>query len=370
MRERANRKSLIAKRAGGEGKKMINVGIAGYGYWGPNLVRNFAGSKSCKIISICELDTKKWVLIKKKYPHISTTKDYQKLINSPKIDAIVIATPVFTHYPLAKQALEKKKHIFVEKPLATKVTQVQELVDLAKENGCILFVDHTFEYSPAVIKIKEILDSGEIGKIHYISSSRINLGLHQKDVNVVYDLAPHDFSILFYWLDKEPIEVSVIGKGFIRKRIPDVGFINMKFPSGITANIHISWLSPIKLRRTIIIGSKKMIVYDDTELIEKVKIYNNGVTIKEPEDFGQFQLSYKTGNITSPRLETYEPLNKAVNHFLECIELRKKPKTDGENALRVVRALESAERSLIANGKPNAANRISQIEYTGELCSK
>lgn len=330
---------------------MINVGVVGYGYWGPNLVRNFAGNKSCKVVCICEADTKKWERIKKKYPFVSITGDYQELVNNSKVDAIVIATAVSSHYPLAKQALEKKKHIFVEKPLVAKVDHALELIDLSEKNNCVLFVDHTFEYSPPVIKIKEILDSREIGDIHCISSSRINLGLHQKDVSVVWDLAPHDFSILCYWLNEQPVGVSVVGKGFIHKKIPDVAFINLEFASGITARIHVSWLSPIKLRRKTIIGSKKMIVYDDIAAIEKVKIYDNGITNKDPEDFGQYQLSYRTGNITSPRVEIYEPLNKAVSHFLECIESGKEPKTGRENALRVVKILESAEKSLRNNGK-------------------
>jgi len=345
--------------------KIINVGIVGYGYWGPNLVRNFVANKKCEVTTICELDTKKWTLIRKKYPNVSITKDYEELIDKPEIDAIVIATPVFSHYPLAKQGLERGKHMFVEKPLATKVTEAQELVNLSRQNGCILFVDHTFEYSPPVIKIKEILDSGKIGEIYYVASSRINLGLFQPDISVIWDLAPHDFSILFYWLDEEPLEISVVGKGFIRKEIPDAAFINMKFPSGITANIHISWLSPIKLRRTTIIGSKKMIVYDDTQEVEKVKIYHNVITIKEPEDFGQYHLSYRTGNIVSPRLEAVEPLNRAVNHFLECINSGKEPKTNGENGLRVVRALESAEMSLRDNG--NGIRNMSKYKATTVL---
>jgi len=204
---------------------MIGVGIVGYGYWGPNLVRNFVANKKCEITTICEVDRKKWTLIKQKYRHIFITKDYEKLIDCPEIDAIVIATPVRSHYQLARQALEKKKHIFVEKPLAAKFAEAQELVDLSKKNGCILFVDHTFEYSPAVIKIKEILDSGEIGEIYYVASSRINLGLLQPDISVIWDLAPHDFSILFYWLNEEPLEISAVGKGFVRKEIPDVAFI-------------------------------------------------------------------------------------------------------------------------------------------------
>ncbi|MBN2121402.1 MAG: Gfo/Idh/MocA family oxidoreductase [Candidatus Omnitrophica bacterium] len=329
---------------------MTNIGVVGYGYWGPNVVRNLAENKSCKITSICELNQEKWESIRKRYPWVNITNDYQDLINSPQIEAIVITTPVSTHYSLAKQALENKKHIFVEKPLTDSVESAQELVELAKCNACILFVDHTFEYSPAVIKIKEIIDSGQIGKIHCISSFRINLGPHRKDVSVISDLAPHDLSMFFYWLNEEPTQISAVGKGFFHEQIFDIAFITMKFPCGAIANINISWFSPIKSRRMTIIGSEKMIVYDDMASIEKVKVYDSGVaTFREPESFGQFQLSYRAGDIFSPRLQRYEPLAQAVNHFLECVRFGKSPRTDGADALRVVRAVELAEESLRRN---------------------
>ncbi len=327
---------------------MINVAVVGYGYWGANLVRNFVENRNCKVVSICEIDEKKWPALGRKYPQIFLTKFYNDLLDNPEINAIVIATPVSTHYELSRQALEKKKDIFVEKPLTTKSFQVQELISVANENKCILFVDHTFEYSPAVIKIKEIIDSGELGEILYISTSRINLGLHQSDISVICDLAPHDLSIIFFWLNEEPIEISAVGKGFIRKSIPDISFIKMRFVSGIVANLLLSWLSPIKLRRTVVVGSKKMIVYDDTEMMEKIKIYDKGVIVNEPNNLNlsKFRLTYKTGGITIPVIETSEPLSIAVNHFIECVKTRKTPKTDGRNALRIANALELAEKSL------------------------
>lgn len=308
---------------------MISVGLVGYGYWGPNLLRNLTESKNCEVKFVCERNKERWPSIQRKYHNVTITGDYNDLISDPEIKAVVIATPVSTHYPLAKKAITSKKDIFVEKPLTTKVAQAQHLVDLARENGSIIFVDHTFEYSPPVIKIKEIIDSGEIGEIRYISSSRINLGLFQSDISVICDLAPHDLSVLFYWLNEEPLTVSAVGKAFKRKRVPDVAFINMSFSSGITANLHVSWLSPIKLRRTIIVGSKKMILYDDTALTEKIKIFDSGVDFKDLDDSEISRACYRKGNITSPRVDTYEPLRMAIEHFLECVKLRKTPKTDG-----------------------------------------
>ncbi|RJQ18379.1 MAG: gfo/Idh/MocA family oxidoreductase [Nitrospiraceae bacterium] len=327
---------------------MINIGIVGYGYWGPNLVRNFVENNKCQVLYICELDRGKWPRIQRKYSDIILTNNYDDLLKDPCLNAIVIATPVSTHYPLAKQALLSKKDIFVEKPLTTKITEAEDLNKLAEDNGCVLFVDHTFKYSPPVIKIKEILDRGELGEIQYITSSRINLGLHQKDISVICDLAPHDLSILFYWLDEDPVEISVRGKGFIREDIPDVAFINMKFPSGILANIHISWLSPIKLRKTVIVGSKKMLVFDDTQPVEKIKIYDKGISNSDAENFYP---NYRTGNIISPSIDTAEPLRLGINHFLECVEQRKKPSTGGEDAIRVAKALQYAEKSLKMGGR-------------------
>jgi predicted dehydrogenase len=271
------------------------------------------------------------------------------VMDNPDVDAVVIATPVSTHFPLASQALQKNKHVFVEKPMTASRGEGESLIQLAKEKKRILMVGHTFEYSPPVLKVKEIIARGDLGKIYYISTSRVNLGLHQKDVSVIWDLAPHDFSTLFFWLEEEPSRISAMGRDYVQKNIPDVAFINMEFSSGCVAHIQVSWLAPSKLRRTSIVGSEKMLVYDDTENIEKVKIYDKGVNYKDPETFGEYQLSYRTGDVISPRLDTYEPLFVEMKHFVECCKTGKAPKTDGQNGLRVVKALEAAEKSLRNN---------------------
>ncbi|MDQ7053965.1 MAG: Gfo/Idh/MocA family oxidoreductase [candidate division KSB1 bacterium] len=263
-----------------------------------------------------------------------------------EIDAMVIATPVSTHAPLAQAALRSGKHVFVEKPMASTTEEAMQLIELAERHQRVLMVGHTFEFSPPVLKIKEVIERGALGDIFYISSSRVNLGLHQKDISVIWDLAPHDFSSIFFWLDEMPKYISAMGRDYVQRGIPDVAFINLEFASGVIAHVQVSWLAPSKLRRTTLIGSDKMLVYDDTENIEKVKIFDKGVDYKDPETFGEYQLSYRAGDVISPRLDTYEPLFKEMEHFLDCCETGQRPKTDGYNGLRVVKALEAAEKSL------------------------
>ncbi|RPI03738.1 MAG: gfo/Idh/MocA family oxidoreductase [Calditrichaeota bacterium] len=328
----------------------MNIGIIGLGYWGPNLVRNLYESNLCEQLFCCDLNEAKVNKIKSRYPALKTTTAFRDILDNPSIAGVVIATPVSTHHPLAKECLNAGKHVFVEKPFTASTAEAKELVELAKAQNRVIMVGHTFEYSPPVIKIKELIDRGELGKIYYISASRVNLGLHQKDVSVIWDLAPHDFSSIFYWLTEEPVRVSAMGKDYVQKNIPDVAFINLEFPSGCIANVQVSWLSPSKLRRTTIVGSEKMLVYDDTENFEKVKIYDKGVNYKDPETFGEFQLSYRTGDVVSPHLETFEPLNREMRHFIECCQKNLKPKTDGDNGLRVVAALEAAELSMRRGG--------------------
>ena len=328
----------------------MKVAVIGLGYWGPNLTRNLYEANICDELYCCDLDESKLKRIQSRYPSIKVTKNYQELAANPAVDAAVIATPVSLHFPVAKAFLAAGKHVFVEKPFTASSAEAVELIELAKAQQRIVMVGHTFEYSPPVLKIKELIEKKELGKIYYISASRVNLGLHQKDVSVIWDLAPHDFSSIFYWIDEEPVRISAMGKAYVQKNIPDVAFINLEFPSGAIANVQVSWLSPSKLRRTTIVGSEKMLVYDDTENFEKVKIYDKGVDYKDPETFGEFQLSYRTGDVVSPRLETFEPLNKEMRHFIECCEKNVRPKTDGANGLRVVRALEAAEQSMRNGG--------------------
>lgn len=327
-------------------KKKITLAVVGYGYWGPNLVRNFLECPDCRVKYICDLSVEQLKNVLTRYPSIKTTTSYDDVLNDRSVDAVVLATPISTHYRLAKRAILHGKHVFVEKPLAATSEQGEQLVGLAEKRSLTLMVGHTFVYSPPVVKTKEIIASGDLGRIYYISSSRVNLGLHQKDASVIWDLAPHDFSIIFYWLDEEPIQIAAFGRGCIKPDVPDVAFVNMKFASGTVAEMQLSWLSPMKLRRTVVVGSKKMLVYDDTAVSERVKVFDHGVKFTDPKSFGEFQLSYRTGDVVAPNLDNQEPLYLEANHFLDCIAKGLEPRSSGRCGLRVVRAIELAEESL------------------------
>jgi len=331
----------------------VVVGLVGYGYWGPNLLRNYMECAEAEIKYVCDRDEGRLGTVGERYPSLSLTTRVGDLLADPEVDALLIATPIPTHYPLARDAITAGKHVFVEKPLAASSDEAERLLGMAADRGLTLMVGHTFEYSPPVVKIKELIDSGELGRIFFISSSRINLGLHQSDVSVIWDLAPHDFSILFNWLDEEPYRISAVGRSCVHSRVPDVAFINLSFKSGAVAEVQVSWLSPIKLRRTILVGSRKMLLYDDTEPVEKVKVFDHGVTLREPGSFGEFQLSYRTGDILSPHLNNKEPLLLEAQHFIDCVTSGKSPQTDGRSGIRVVRALERAEASLRCNTYPH-----------------
>ncbi len=327
------------------------VAVVGAGYWGPNLIRNFAANALCKDLWVCEKDADRLEQIKSRFPQIKATQSFEEVLLS-EVDAVVLATPVGTHYPLAKKALESGKHVFVEKPLASSVAEAEELVALADEKKLTLMVGHTFEYSPPVRKISSLIEKGDLGDVFFVSSMRVNLGLHQKDVSVIWDLAPHDFSILFSWIGEEPKTITATGGTFVQDGIPDVAFITTKFESGIVAHIEVSWLAPSKLRRTTVVGSKKMVVYDDTESIEKVKVFDRGVQYKDPETFGEFQLSYRTGDILIPKLDQFEPLALEATEFLSSIQNGTAPLSDGRSGLRVVKALQAAQESLDNGGTP------------------
>ncbi|HSK48283.1 MAG TPA: Gfo/Idh/MocA family oxidoreductase [Coriobacteriia bacterium] len=331
------------------GDKLV-VGLIGYGYWGPNILRNYAQCADVDVKWVADRDERRLEKAHVASPGSLVTTEANDIFADEQVDAVLLATPISTHYPLGKSALLAGKHVFIEKPLAASVKEAETLVEMAERRGRTLMVGHTFEFSPAVRKIKDILDSGELGDIYFIASSRVNLGLHQKDVSVIWDLAPHDFSILFYWLGEEASQISSFGRSCVHECNPDVAFVNMAFPSGTVAEIQLSWLSPVKLRRTMVVGSRKMLLYDDTESVEKVKIYDHGVNVTvEPGSYGEFQLSYRTGDIVSPRLDTWEPLLAEAQHFIESIKTGTPPRTDGLSGLRVVRALERAEQSLMMN---------------------
>ena len=335
-------------------EKILNVGVIGYGYWGPKLVRNFQENATTRVALVADRDGGRLAQVRQAYPTVNVTPDYHSLF-TPDIDAVVIATPVSTHYPLAMECLRNGKHVLIEKPLARSAAEGRALVDEAARRGLVLMAGHTFEYNPAVEMLREMVESGEIGKVFYINSSRTNLGIFQKDVNVIWDLAPHDISILLYVLGMDPIDVCATGQAYVQPNIQDVARLTLNFPSRVQAHVHVSWLDPCKVRRTTIVGDKKMVVYDDVEMQEKIKIYDKGVRTPEHTDnYGEFQLSYRYGNITIPRVPLHEPLKVECAHFAECITSGRTPRSSGEVGLKVVRILEAAERSLLNGGTREA----------------
>ena len=331
--------------------KILNVGVIGCGYWGPNLIRNFNSHPDCKVKTVCDLDEDRLAHMKGLYADVATTTDVDELINDEDIHAIVIATPVDLHYELGRKSLLAGKHTFIEKPMTSSAEHSRELVAMAKERGLTLMVGHTFIYSEPVRKIKEIIDSGEIGDVYYISSRRLNLGLFQKDINVTWDLAPHDISIILYFLDRPPVSVNCQGKAHVNPGIEDVTNLTLNFDDGGFATIHSSWLDPNKIREMIIVGSKKMIVFDDNEPLEKIKIYDKRVEVPPHyDDFAGFHYSYHYGDMLAPYIQQTEPLKVETRHFLDCILTDAEPMSSGSDGHYVVEILEAASRSLADNG--------------------
>lgn len=335
---------------------MIKVAVIGCGYWGPNLIRNLIQIPESKVKYCCDLDEEKLKRIKSLYPEPKVTQNYQEVLNDPKVEAVAIATPVYTHFELAKQMLEAGKHVFVEKPLTHTSQEARELIKLAKKKGKVLMVGHTFLYTAAVNKLKELIDSGELGDVLYISSQRRNLGLFQDDINVVWDLGTHDISVILYLLNgrlgEKDCRIVATGQSHFLSENEDVAFITLNFADKVVANLHLSWLDPCKIRNMTVVGSRKMVVYDDIETLEKVKIYDKGVLVPNSHNsFGEFQLSYRYGDISIPRLKQEEPLKVELSHFLDCIREGKKPLTDGENGYQVVRMIEKINESLKNGGK-------------------
>ena len=327
--------------------KTIRVGVIGAGYWGPNIVRNLHEAPGAEAVAVADLATERLDAIRKRFPAVRVTTDYRELLSDDSIDAICVVTPVGTHRKLAEEAFAAGKHVFVEKPLAKTVSDAEAIVRAAERAGKTLMVGHTFVYNPAVEIVKGILDSGGIGKVHYLDSQRVNLGLHQFDINVLWDLGPHDVSIALYWLDEEPEWVQCSGACFVQDGIEDVVFLMIGFPSGAIAHAHLSWLAPSKLRTTTVIGSQKMVIYDDNQAVEKVKVYDQGVEKLESDELRR---SYRAGDIHSPRVPMTEALQIEMRHFIDCVRDGKKPRSDGEAGLMVVRVLELAMRSLRSGG--------------------
>jgi predicted dehydrogenase len=331
----------------------VRVAAVGCGYWGPNAIRNLDAVPGFQLCCVCDSDAERLRPVAARYPGARPTTDVDNLFDDASIDAVYISTPVSTHYQLVQRALDSGKHVLVEKPLATTVEQAEALAGLAAAKGLTLMVGHTFVFSPPVRKVKELIDSGVIGPIYYVETTRVNLGLFQKDVSVLWDLGPHDLSILNYWLGEVPITVSARGRSFLGEALEDVAFLTLEFPSGILAQVQISWLAPSKLRRTSVVGRERMVVYDDLEPVEKVKVYDRGVD-RQPASFGEYQLTYRSGDILSPRLDTTEPLYLECAHFLECIQTGREPDTSPRSGVEVVRVIQAAERSLRQGGVPQA----------------
>jgi predicted dehydrogenase len=326
----------------------VRVGVVGLGYWGPNLVRNLHELPDADLVAVCDLRSESLSKIARRYPSVSTTTSYADLL-ADDLEAVVIATPVSTHFPLAAAALRAGKHVFIEKPLAASAAEVLELCAIADEHGCLLMPGHTFLYSPPVNAIRNLIHSGELGDIYFVSTSRVNLGLHQPDVSVAWDLGPHDFSILRYWLEETPAFVSAISRCCILPHIPDVAFINMEFKSQAIAHVELSWLAPGKLRRTTVVGSEKMVVYDDASN-EPVRVFDSGVMLRDPETFGEYRLSYRTGDIVSKAIEVTEPLLLEMADFCSSIRTRSTPRSSRELGLEVVRIIEAVDESLAHEG--------------------
>lgn len=331
---------------------MIKIGVIGYGYWGPNLVRTFAEAQQGTIVAVSDLDPKKLATVNKRYPAVKTTNDFQDLLRNPEIDAIAIATPVSTHFEFAMAALKAGKHVWLEKPMTETSLQARKLVDEAAKRNLTLFVDHTFVYTGAVRKMGDVIKSGDLGRVYYYDSIRVNLGLFQRDVNVISDLAVHDFSILDYLLGEHPVAISASGINHFPGTPENLAYITLFYDSGTIAHVNVSWLAPVKVRQILLGGSKKMITYDDLEPSEKVKIYDKGISFTEdPKQIQEMRVGYRTGDMWAPKLDGTEALRLAGDHFIDCIINKKSPQTDGALGLRVVELIEAATSSMRGRGE-------------------
>lgn len=329
----------------------IRVGVVGAGYWGPNIIRNFQHIPLCEMAMCCDLDEGRLGHMRSLYPEIHLTTDYDSMVNDAAIDAIAVCTHVSAHYPLAKKALAAGKHVLIEKPLTAKVAEAEELVALARKNGKVLMVDHTFEYTGGVNKMKEIIESGLLGEILYVHCSRLNLGIFQRDINVVWDLAPHDLSVILYATGLRPKSIRTVGMKLLHPRVEDAAFVTLRCDNNASAVIHVSWVDPLKVRKVSVVGTKQMLVYDDLDPLSKIQIYDKGVDNPPHYDtFGEFLCSYKYGDIHMPRIKDAEPLSVMCKHFLDCIETGSVPRSDGESGLRMVKLLSASDESLAANG--------------------
>ncbi len=330
---------------------MIRIGVIGYGYWGPVVARNFYGTDGCELAVVCDQNPAALERAKKTFPGIGVTTDVSEVVSSPAIDVVAVITPVWTHFEFAKAALEAGKHVFVEKPFTSTSEQAEQLIDLAQRKRLQIMVDHTFLFTGAVRKIRQLIDEGALGKIYYYDSTRVNLGLFQHDVNVIWDLAPHDLAIMSHLLDAEPEAVAATGQSHFNG-LEEMAYITVYFKDKMMAHINVNWLSPVKVRTTLIGGEKKMVVWNDLEADEKVKVYDKGVDIINGHGIYDLLVSYRSGDVWIPKVDQTEALKREVGYFAECIEKNQMPFNDGVAGLRVVRLLESAAESLKQRGRP------------------
>ena len=339
------------RRRNGGRRRPLRIAVVGLGYWGPNIVRNLYELEEAEVAYVCDQRREALDSIGRRYPAVQRTTRYREVLADETVDAVAIATPVSSHFRLAKAGLAAGKHVFVEKPLAASVDEALELVELADEHDLVLMPGHTFLYSPPVNMIRDLIVAGELGEIHFISTSRVNLGLHQSDASVVWDLGPHDFSILRYWLGESPATAAAMSRGCVMPDTPDVAFINLQYGSGTLAHVELSWLAPSKLRRTAIVGSRKMVVYDDTHA-EPVRIFDSGVDLPNPGTFGEYRLTYRTGDIVSPPVAATEPILLEMQDFCRAIRDGVTPRASAEIGYEVVQVIEAVDRSLAAGGEP------------------
>jgi predicted dehydrogenase len=331
--------------------KTVNLGVIGYGYWGPNLVRNFFAANDCTVKAVADGRPERLAALAKIFPSVKGVKDAEDIINDTEIDAVVIATSVLSHFPLAKKALNSGKHVLIEKPMTASVAEADELIELATQKGLTLMVDHTFLYTGAVAKMKELIDSKVIGTPRYFDSSRINLGLFQPDVNVIWDLAPHDLSILTYLVDQAPASINATGISHTKNNIENIAYMTVNYDSDFIAHFNVSWTSPVKVRQTLIGGDVKMIVYNDLEPSEKIRVYDTGYNHKTEEYENKIMVDYRTGDVYIPKLGTQEALLGVANDFVQCIINKKEPRANAHLGRQVVRILEASQVSIKNNGK-------------------
>jgi len=350
---------------------MIRIGLIGYGYWGPNLARNFAETEDCQVAGIADFRPERLAQALRRHPAAAVTTDPKELLQNPDIDAIAIATPVAAHFDLAIAALAAGKHIFVEKPVTTTSDESTRLIDEADRRGLTFMVDHTFLYTPAVRRIRELCDTSALGSLYYYDAVRVNLGLFQHDINVLWDLAVHDLSIMDFLLPESPCAVSATGVRHVADRGEDIAYLTLFFPSNLIAHIHVNWLAPVKVRRTLIGGTDKMVVYDDLEASEKVKVYDKGITLNgDPAKQDQMRISYRSGDAWAPHLDTREALSLEAAEFVRSISTGTRPLSDGESGLRIVKILEAASRSMAERGVPvpiEIGNRQGRSEFSDSI---